>query len=439
MNGIQRLFTLFLLFTVGLVSQAQETPRTIDFEQWSIHGQATSIAQGHGQFRSPYSGDNSLPGHSESYASYTTTLYLGRRLWSGAEIYVNPELSGGRGIGDVSGIAAYPNGDLVHVNGHEPAVNLARVFLRQTFDFGIEAGRVEPAQNQLAGYQSTSRLTLTLGRLTPSDLFDNNSYAHDPRTQFMNWALVDNGAWDYPANAHDYTWGGVIDYNQPRWALRYGLFMVPTGADNVHFDHNFGHAQSHVLELELRYDLWNRPGKLRVLGFWNRANMGNFREALDSGNPDLAIEDVRRYSSKRGAGINLEQELAEGLGAFSRLGWNDGQTETLGFTDINQTFSLGLSLKGGRWHRVEDQVGLAGVINGLSTSHRDFLAAGGTSLIIGDGKLNYAHEEIMELYYSLKISTGIFATADYQFINHPGYNHDRGPVSVWGLRLHAEF
>jgi len=408
-------------------------------EQWNLHFQATSISQGHDEFTSPYSGTNSLPPREPIRTSYTATLFLGARLWAGSEVFVNPELAGGRGVGGVTGIAGFPNGDIARVSKPEPTVSMARVFLRQTVGLGGEAEKVEPGPNQLAGARDLSRLTVTLGKISVGDIFDGNAYSHDARTQFMNWGLFENGAWDYPADTRGYTWGGALELIEPRWALRYGLFAEPKTANGLQFDHNFSHAHGHVLEWEQRYSVGERRGVARLLGYWNRAHMGSYRATLDTPAYGLDIARSRRYSDKYGFGVNVEQELTKELGAFARLGWSDGQNETWAFTEIDQTASLGLSLKGAAWSRPADTFGVAGVINGLSKEHKDYLAAGGYGFIIGDGRLNYAPEEIIEVYYLLNVWKGISITPDYQFVNHPAYNADRGPVHLWAIRFHAEF
>lgn len=408
-------------------------------EQWSVHFQATVIPQGHGHFNSPYEGKNSIASVNEIRTSYTSTLFLGGRLWQGAELFVNPELSGGRGIGGVVGIAGFPNGDIARVGKPEPTVSLARLFLRQTVGLGGEQERLASEPNQAAGSVDVSRLTFTAGKYSANDLFDDNAYSHDPRTQFMNWALMDNGAWDYPADTRGYTWGGAVELNQPRWALRYGLFGVPKEANGLTFDHHLDKAHSHNLELGIRYQLAEHPGTARVLGYWTRAHMGNYRHTLDTPAFNLDITRSRTYSSKYGFGLSVEQELTKDLGAFMRVGWNDGHTESWMFTEIDQTASLGLSLKGTSWHRPGDVFGLAGLANGLSEDHKDYLAAGGNGFLLGDGRLNYAPEETLETYYLFKITKWFSVTADYQFISHPGYNADRGPVHVGAVRIHAEF
>jgi len=311
--------------------------------------------------------------------------------------------------------------------------------LRQTIGLGGDEEPLEPDQNQLAGAQDESRLTFTLGKLGASDLFDDNTYSHDPRTQFLNWSVIENGAWDYPADTRGYTWGGAIELNQPQWALRYGLFAVPKVANGLHFDHKFAAAQGHTLEWEGRYTIGQQAGKVRLLGYWNRAHMGHYRETLDTPAFNLDITRSRTYSSKFGFGLNVEQDVTKDLGAFLRLGWNDGRTETWAFTENDQTISLGISLKGTAWHRPADQFGLAGAVNALSKDHKDYLAAGGYGFIIGDGRLNYGPEEIIESFYQFQLTRWFSATVDYQFVNQPAYNADRGPVHIWALRGHVEF
>ena len=408
-------------------------------ETWSVHFQATVISQGHGEFDSPYSGQNSLASREEIRTSFTSTLFLGRRLWPGGEVYVNPEVAGGRGIGGVVGIAGFPNGDIARVGDVAPTVSLARLFLRQTIGFGGDEEEVEPDENQLVGLEAESRLTLTLGKLSASDLFDDNAYSHDPRTQFMNWSLMENGAWDYPADTRGYTYGGAIELNQPDWALRYGLFAVPKEANGLRLDRNYAQAQGPPPEWEGRYSIAKRSGKVRLLGYWNRAHMGNYRKTLDTPAFNLDIAKSRAYSSKYGFGLDVEQDLSPDLGLFLRLGWNDGHTETWSFTEIDQTASLGLSWRGTVWSRPDDLVGLACAANGLSKDHKDYLAAGGYGFLVGDGRLNYSPEEVFEAFYLCKMTTWLWATVDYQFVNHPAYNADRGPVHVWAIRGHVEF
>ena len=260
--------------------------------------------------------------------------------------------------------------------------------------------------------------------------------------QFMNWALMDNGAWDYPADTRGYMPGVVAEYIRKSWALRYGAVMVPTSVNGAKYDFKITQALSHNLEFEKSYKLCAREGTARILAYYNHAHMGDYkqsvRDALNAGTiPDFKA--TRAYRAKYGFGVNLEQKIFDDLGAFSRTGWNDGRTETWMFTEIDRTISLGLSLSGKRWKRDGDQIGLAGVVNGISGAHKSYLEHGGRGYIIGDGRLNYATEKIIESYYKVAMNKNLFLTLDYQFIHAPAYNKDRGPVNIGGVRFHVEF
>ncbi len=407
---------------------------------WSIHGQTTFIEQWHGDFSAPYSGVSSLDPDREDKHTASFTLFLGRSLWPGGEIYYNPEVTQGNGLSGTVGLAGFPNGEATRAGSNTPEYNTARLFLRQTFGLGGPAETVESDNNQMAGSQDSERLTLTLGKLSAVDLFDGNTYSHDPRTQLLNWALMDNGAWDFPADTKGYTGGFTVDLKLAMRSLRWGIFMEPAEANGRPLDPHLRKAFGQAFEWEERYKTADRPGALRALLYWNRAHMGSYAEALQTGGPnppDVTLS--RRYRSKAGAGLNWEQELATGLGAFVRVGFNDGHNETWAFTEIDRTASGGLSLKGAPWHRPDDTLAIAVVANGLSSEHRRYLAAGGHGFIVGDGALSYGAEEILETNYDWKAARWLALAADLQFVAHPGYNRDRGPVAIFALRLHAEF
>ncbi len=420
--------------------KAEEKGKEEAKEDWySAHAQATVVTEKHDRFRSPYQGPLSLPPVEPYTTSETTTVFLATRLWEGGELVFNPEVAGGRGFGNVTGIANFPNAEITRVGVAEPTPYIARLFLRQTFGFGGEQEQVEDALNQIAGKRDISRLTVSIGKFAATDIADDNRYSHDPRTQFLPWAMVYTGAWDYPANVRGYTYGVAFDLNQKDWALRYGVFAVARFANSAEIDPRFLKANGHILELENRYTLNDHPGKLRLWSFVNFAHMGNYREALAEMpmNPD--ITQTRAYRAKYGFGGNVEQELTKDLGAFSRFGWNDGHTETWMFTEIDATLALGLLLKGRCWCRPEDTVGLAFAANALSQPHRDYLAAGGLGFIIGDGRLNYGLEKTIESFYNFEVHKGISFALDLQEIFNPAYNRDRGPVFVASGRLHLEF
>jgi high affinity Mn2+ porin len=406
-------------------------------ERWSVHAQATGIGQTHGSFTSPYSGVNSLDPRRETKASLTSTLFLGLRLRKGLELYVNPEVAGGEGFSSVLGIAGFPNGEITRVTSATPKAYLSRAFMRQTWSLSGAADPVAGGPNQLAGNQPISGVTLTFGKISAPDIFDTNSYSHDPRTQFMNWSFMENGAWDYPADTRGYTWGFALELNQSRWAFRVGSFLVPTYANGLPLDRHVRRNNGDVAELELRHAWRGQPGKVKFLGYVNYANMGTYREALLEHAVNPNITHTRRSgTAKYGLGLNAEQALSPTVGAFLRLGWDDGKTETWAFTEIDRTIHGGLQVQGKSWHRAQDVVGLAGVVNGLSRDHREYLAVGGHGFIIGDGKLNYSTERILESYYAFQVHRMVTVTLDYQFAGNPAFNRDRGPVSIWALRLH---
>lgn len=412
------------------------------FPKLELHGQATTVLQGTPSFAAAYSGQRSLRSGGQLKETTSATLFVGGTFWPGGELYINPELFQGLGLSGTSGIAGFPNGEASKSGGKIPRPNLSRYFLRQTFGFGGPQETVESGPNQVAATYDVSRLTITVGKYSGSDMFDDNLFAHDPRTQFMNWSIWDSGAWDFAADSKGYTRGITIDLNQEKWALRYGAHMPPSELNGDELPFRGTRSLSHLLELELRQSLVaGQDGALRLLGFLTRGRMGRFRDSLAlGGNPDDAIETTRQYGNRKiGFAINGEQALTDDLGAFLRLSWNDGKTEDLSFTQIDRSIAAGISLKGTRWQRPEDTVGLAVAMNGLSREHREFLAAGGVGLIIGDGRLNYAPEKLMETYYSWQVAAGFALTVDYQFILDPAYNRDRGPVHVLTGRLHTQF
>lgn len=430
------LIIIYLISAVPLFAQD-----TLKKQNFNFHFQQTVITQTKPRFSAAYSGDNSLLTSHETASSLTTTLYGGARLWKGAEAYFNPEMSGGAGFSKTLGVAGFPNGETFRVGSAEPKIYIARLYLTQTFGWGNERDTLPDDVNQLAGVKSKRYLSFTVGKFGMSDFFDNNQFSHDPRTQFMNWSLMSNGAWDYPANTRGYILGFYAELGQPTWALRFAYTMIPNEANGSVFDERIGKANSQTLEYEKRYKLNGQSGTLRVLGFLNNGKMGNYRQAIAQNPTAPVIDNVLQYGHhKFGFGINAEQFLTPSLGVFAKASYNDGKTETWFFTEIDQSISLGSVLKGTSWKRNDDEVGLAFVGNGISNPHRDYLAAGGYGFIIGDGKLNYSPELIAELYYKVNAYQKKFwLTPDYQFIVNPAYNKDRGPVNVFSLRAHVEF
>ena len=408
-------------------------------QNWNWHVQNTVIVQGYPGFASKYSGANSLPAGGEVRETVSLDLLAGIRLWRGAEVHIDGMTWQGFGIGNALGVDGFPNGEAFRLGTSSPDVTITRLFIRQTFGFGGDDEKIEDDAFTLAGKQDVSRLTVTLGKMSVKDIFDNNAYANDPRTQFMNWSLMANEAWDYPADALGYITGMALELNQPSWALRYGFFQMPDVSNGVNTDLNVLKAWGMVTELEHRHTWHGHPGAIRWLAYLNHAHMGSYQLAFDSATRPADITATRDYRYKFGFGVNLEQEIAKNVGVFTRLGWSDGRTEGWVFSDVDYAASAGISIKGEAWHRPDDTFGLAGVLNGISKPHQRFLAAGGTGVLAGDGGLNYGWEKILETYYDFKIWKTLHSTLDYQFISNPAFNRDRGPVSVFGARVHWEF
>ena len=376
---------------------------------------------------------------SEVRETVSLDLYAGLRLWPGAEAHVDGLMWQGFGLSKTVGVEGFPNGEAFRLGTDVPNVNLACLFVRQTIGFGGEQEPVEDGPLQLAGQQDVSRLTLTVGRFSAKDIFDNNAYANDPRTQFLNWALMANEAWDYPADSLGYETGVAVELNQPRWAARYGFFQMPRSSNGTAQDSHYLEAWGMVTEFERRFTIQGHPGAVRFLAYLNSAHMGNYQDAVNSPIRPADIEATRAYRYKYGFGLNAEQEIVSGVGLFARLGWSDGQNEAWVFADVDRTATLGVSIKGESWGRAEDTFGVAGILNAISREHRDFFAAGGTGILAGDGNLNYGLEKIIEAYYDCQIWNTLHAALDYQFISDPAFNRARGPVSVFGARLHWTF
>jgi len=427
---------------------------------WNFHVQNTETVQGYPGFSSQYSGPNSLPAGGETRQTVSLDLIAGVRLWPGAEGHVDALMWQGFGLNNTLGVEGFPNGEAYRIGTEVPNAAIARLFIRQTIGLGGAEEDVADDEFDLAGQRDVSRLTFTLGRFSAADIFDQNAYANDPRRQFMNWAFVNNEAWDYPADAIGYDTGLAVELNQPEWTLRYGLFQVPRYQNSLNADDRIFkwpydpadngptqdapllRAWAMVTEFERRYTVNDQPGTIRALAFLNKANMAEYSAAttiLKAEGQGADISTARAYRLKYGFGLNWEQEIAKNVGLFSRLGWNDGQEQAWMFSDVGYTGSLGLSVKGEAWHRPDDIFGLAGVANGISTAERKFLAADGTGILAGDYGLNYGWEKIVETYYDCDVWRTIHASLDYQFIDNPAYNRDRGPVSVFGARLHWEF
>jgi high affinity Mn2+ porin len=424
----------FALLAAGLCPA-----QTADAGAWSVHGQTTLVEEWHYGFPSPYQGRESLQGGEEDKHTLSATLFVGRGLWKGAEIYVDPEVTQGNGLSGTQGIAGFPNGEATHASGNSPSYDTARLFFRQTIGLGGETEKIEDDENQIACTQDIDRVVLTAGKFAATDVFDDNAYSHDPRTQFLNTAIMDSGAWDFPADTKGYTDGFTAELNRKTWAAHFGSFMEPAEANGSVLDKHILKAWGQILQWDWRYSLGSRAGTLRSFFFLNRADMGSYAKATDGPAAVVSVAQTRTYRFKEGWGISWDQELAPNLGAFGRLSWNDGRTETWAFTEIDSSAAAGLSLKGAAWGRADDTLGLAEVVDGLSPQHRRYLAAGGYDFSIGDGRLDYSTEDITECYYAWQPVPWFSLSSDFQFVANPAYNRSRGPVSVFGIRAHCAF
>lgn len=425
----------------GLWPALDQARDDLEAAGWLLQGQLTYIQQGHPNFRSPYQGANSLTNDKRTRETLSFGPLIGRRLWEGAALYFNPEFDQGFGLDSTVGVAGFPNGEAFRSGTLAPRLNYPRLFIRQVIGLGGAKEAIERDQLQFADNVDINRLTLTAGKLSVFDLFDDNRYSHDPRTQFMNWALMDAGAVDFAADAKGFTTGIAADYNREFWAARLGVFQVSKNPNSKPLDAHVLQGWQILGELEQRYSLFYRPGRIRELGMVDRTRAIVYGAFADLAPVNAAdpLPGARNYRQNYGAALNLEQELADDLGLFSRLSWNPGRSQEFMFTEIDRSATLGLSLKGLRWNRPDDTVGLAGVINTLSGAHREFFAAGNLGFMVGDGRLNYAPEQIVESYYDFQLHKGVDFTLDYQFVNNPGYNADRGPVSIFAVRFHVEY
>ena len=415
----------------------------VEPESWNAHFQSTWIHQGKARFGAGYTGPHSLSTRRESSYSFTATAAIGLRPWRGAELYLNPEAAQGVPLSSLTGLGGFSNGEMNRAAGSNLSLYRARLYLRQTWNRGGGREAVESDFNQLAGAVDRRRWVLTVGNLSITDLFDDNRYAHDPRTRFLNLAFISHGAFDFAADARGYSWGVVLERYHDDWTFRAGRFAQPREPNQQSLDPRLFRHYGDQLEIEHRHQLAGQPGALRLLAFRNRARMSRFDDALalaaGTGTvPDLdAVRQGDR--TKTGYGLNIEQALTDTIGVFGRASRADGRTETYAFTEIDQSLTAGLVVNGNGWQRPADTLGLALARNSLSRAHRDYLAAGGLGFFLGDGRLDYRPEQIVEVFYDLKLHRTLSLALDWQFIRNPGYNAERGPARMLAARLHVEF
>ncbi len=398
-----------------------------------IHFQSTLIGQGVLPFPAEYSGPNSLDSHGQVRETFSFDGIANLHLWHGGGFFADVLAWQGFGLSNTEGVAGFPNGEAYRVGKSYPDAVVARAYLQESVPLGRRDSNADVKDTE----KRERRLTLTIGRFAATDVFDKNAYANDPRTQFLNWAFVNNLAWDYPANTVGVTNGASAVIDLGAWTARAGLFQVSRVANGIRLDWNLARAWSWAGEIDKRQRFRGHPGVVRLLAYEESAHMGSFQESLrDPAN--ISAIGQSGYRKKYGFGINLQQEIGKDLGAFARLGWNDGKNQVWEFTDADRTASAGIRLMGKAWHRPADSIGLATVVNGISAVHRQFLANGGLGITVGDGKLDYGTEKILEAYYSFASPWRVSVSPDFQFVSNPSYNRARGPASIFAVRIHWE-
>lgn len=432
---------LFVLIS-PLIVFADESTSNSDESRWLAKFQSTYVWQTKQAFHADYSGPNSLRADTEKSYTFSATAYLGARLWEGAEVYANPEVVQGVPLSGLVGLGGITNGEAQKVAGTNPTLYRARLFLRQTVGLGGDRTALDEGFNQFTETVDRRRVVITLGNFALNDIFDGNAFSHDPRTQFLNWTLMDYGAWDFAADARGFTQGLAVEFYDEDWVLRLARVALPKEANGFALNSRILDAYADNFELEHSHTISGQPGKLRALVYRNVANMATYPAAnalaAETGNtPDIAL--VREPRDKTGFGVSLEQSVSDSIGLFARYSATDGKGEEYAFAEVDRSAQLGLSIKGLAWSREDDTLGIAGVRNDLSSSHQHYLADGGLGFFVGDGQLTYHSEDIVEAYYSAKLMRGLWATLDYQRITAPAYNADRGPVSIYSARFHAEF
>ncbi len=434
---------LLVMTVTGNAQAVKDSSQVVTGKHYSLHWQATAIPQYHFNFKAPYSGNNSLLPSEPVMPSFTTTAFFAYKPFKHTYIVFNPEAAGGKGLSKTLGVAGFPNGEIYRVGDPKPQPFIARLYVEQRFPIGNKLVQVEDDLNQVAETTHSNYLSLTVGKFAMTDFFDDSQISHDPRSQFMNWSLMGSGAWDYPANTRGYTMGAVAQLYYNDWVLRTALTTVPIEANGQALQFKWNKAMGMVWEVEKTHLLQKDTRHFSSLHaglFLNKARMGNYALSIQqAGSAAPDITDSRIYGrTKWGWYASLDNHFGN-IHHFIRYSWSDGKNETWAFTEIDRSIATGLRFDGELWKRKNDHLGLAIVNNALSSNHKRYLTAGGYGFIIGDGKLNYGTENIIEAYYSLQAWKKFFITPDYQFILHPAYNKDRGPVHVVSLRIHVEF
>jgi hypothetical protein len=414
-------------------------------DRWWISGQANWISQWHPAFHSPYQGVNSLTPEAQDATSRVLTLFTGLRFNNTTELLCDVQESGGHGIGEALGLGGITNLDVVRNTTLSRAPYVARLMWHQIIPLSGEKASSARTPFSLFKRLPARRLEVRFGKFSMVDFFELNTYGSDTNFQFMNWAVDNNATYDYAADTRGFTFGAMLEYHDRRWAVRFAEGLMPKVANGIHLDADMSRAHAENIEFELHGNiLRHEEGIVRFLSFVNHANMGSYRAAIDNflagitTKPDITAHPLQT-TIKYGFGVNFEQPLNDWMGVFGRWGWNEGRHESFAYTEVDETAGIGAGSNGKPWHRKFDRAGLVFVSNGISRDHQQYLALGGSGFLLGDGRLNYGRENIIETYYTLHVWRGIYPSFGLQHINNPGYNRDRGPVVVPTLRLHVEF
>jgi high affinity Mn2+ porin len=410
-----------------------------------LSGQANFIFQAHPDFYAAYSGKNSLSPHYEKATSRVMTLYTGVRLNNSTEVLVDIEEAGGAALSTGLGLAGNTDLDIVRNPQLSKVPYLGRGMIHKVF--ALSKDKIENQRSFLSLFDELPRrrLEIRFGKFSMPDFLDQNSAGSDTHFQFMNWTVDNSGAWDYAADTRGYTVGFVADYEDRNWGFRFAEGLMPKVANGIDLVWKPWQAHAENWEYELRHGVVpKKAGVVRLLAYTNYANMGIYREAVAQFQQGLlAVPDITNHpwhiTRKYGFGVNVEQDLTRYLTAFARWGWDNGKTESFAYTEVDSTLAEGVRVTGAKWHRKQDRAGVAFVSNGIKKDHQIYLADGGLGFLLGDGRLNYGRENIVESYYTAHVWRGIYAAPGVQYIVNPGYNRDRGPVAVPTLRLHGEF
>lgn len=426
----------------------QSAPTTVfphsSITRWWVSGQINVVFQAHPDFHALYSGQNSLSARAEHATSRVLTLYTGYQVSKHTEALFDLESAGGRGISDALGMAGFTNVDVVRNPSLGSAPYLARLMVHQVFALSAKEEDAERTSTSLLTKLPERRFELRAGKMSIADYFDVNSVGSDSHLQFLNWTAVNIGAYDYAADTRGYTIAAMAEYHDHNWSARFAEALMPKVANGPNLDFNLLRARSENIELEFRPELQKeKKTAIRLLSFINHANMGSYREAvqafLTGTDPQPDITAHRKQGRiKYGFGLNAEQEITKTIRVFGRLGWNEGQNESFAYTEVDQAGEIGADWRLERWRRSSDKIGIAFITNGISRLHQLYLALGGNGFLLGDGRLTYGREDIIETYYNAHLWRGVFLSPELQWAEHPGYNKDRGPVIVPGLRLHVE-